>query len=105
MIAPQFLPLGEVVTRWTLFAATLLYCGTSFLSAYALWRVRPFALHAYYAWFVSVAIYLLVFIFLIRVPKPLGIGIAFFGLLAAFLYFGWRTVRPVFDPDAGARHE
>jgi hypothetical protein len=102
MIAPQFLPLGEVATRWVLFSANLLYCSTSFVCAYALWRVRPFALYAYYAWFVSLALYLSLWLFLIRIPKPLGVGVLFFGLLAAFLYFSWRIVRPVFDSGADA---
>src|SRR5256885_300642 len=97
VIAPQFLSLGEMATRWTLFAATLLYCSTAFVCAYALWRVRSFVLHAYYAFVVSLVLYLAVFLFLIRIPKSLGIGVLFFGLLGAFLYFGWRTVQRFVD--------
>ena len=44
--------------------------------AFALWRMRPFALLAYYAFVASLALYFSVFLFLIRVPKPLGIGVA-----------------------------
>jgi hypothetical protein len=100
VIAPQFLPFGEAVTRWTLFGASLIYCATSFVGAYALWRVRPFARYAFYAWVASLMLYLAVFMFLIRVPKPLGIGILFFALLGAFLYFGWRVVQAELDLPA-----
>jgi hypothetical protein len=96
-IAPQFLPLGELMTRRTLFATTLIYCATSFVGAYALWWVRPFARYAFYAWAASLVLYIVVFLFLIRIPKPLGIGILFLALLGAFLYFGWRTVQANVD--------
>jgi hypothetical protein len=92
-IAPQLLPLGEVTTRWLLVGTLVLYCATSLACASALRRLRPNALLFYYAFVISVALYCSVFLFLIRVDKPLGIGIIFFALLGAAVYWGWRIAR------------
>jgi len=93
VIAPEFLPLGEMATRWALFGSLTLYCLTSLVCAFALWRLRPFALCAYYAFAGSLMLYFVVFLFLIRVPKPLGIGVLFFALVGAGLYCGWRIAQ------------
>ena len=101
-IAPQFLPLGEATTRWVLVGGIFLYGLSAFITAYALWRGRPFASWAYYAFVVSLALYCAVFIFLIRVPKQWGVGIAFAAFLVAGLYWGWRIVQRSSRTNANA---
>jgi hypothetical protein len=101
-IAPQFLPLGDVTTRWVLVVTIALYGSSTFITAYALWRMRPFAKWAYYAFVVSLALYCAVFIFLIRVPKQWGVGVAFAAFLVAGLYWGWRIVQRASQTTANA---
>jgi hypothetical protein len=92
-VAPQFLPVGELATRWVLLVTLVLYCVTALVCASALRHMRSHALSAYYAFVVALALYCSVFLFLIRVPKPLGIGILFFALLGAAVYWGWRVAK------------
>jgi hypothetical protein len=92
-IAPQLLPLGEPATRWLLIGTATLYSVTSLGCAFAMRRMRSYASVAYLAFVVSIALYFSVWLFLIRVAKPLGIGIVFFALLGAGLYWGWSIVK------------
>ena len=101
-IAPQLLPLGEVATRWLLVGTVALYGTTALACAFALRRMRSYALGAYYAFVGSVALYCSVWLFLIRVEKPLGIGIIFFGLLCAGFYWGWRIAKRASGATADA---
>jgi len=102
VIAPEFLPLGEVTTRWVLFGTLVLYCLTSFACVFALWRMRPFALLAYYAFVASLVLYFSVFLLLIRFPKRLEIGVLFFGLVGAGVYCGWRIAQRASEGVANA---
>lgn len=101
-IAPQLLPFGEVATRCALVGTLVLYCATSLACAFALRRMRPYALRAYYAFVGSLALYCSVWLFLIRVDKPIGIGIIFFGLLGAGVYWGWRIAKRASGATANA---
>ena len=101
-IAPQLLPVGEVATRFALVGTLVLYCATSLACAVALRRMRPYALRTYYAFVASVALYCSVWLFLIRVDKPIGIGVMFFGLLGAGIYWGWRIAKRASDATANA---
>ena len=96
------LPLGEVVTRWARFAAVLLYCSASFLCAYALWRVRPYALHAYYAFIASLGLCFMVWLFLVHAGAWQWSDVLFFGLQGFGAYFGWRVIQRASGPAASA---
>ena len=102
-IAPELLPLGEQTTRWLLVGTLALYCATSLACAFALRRQRPYTLLLYYAFAGSVGLYCSVWLFLIRVDKPLGIAIIFFAMLAGGLYWGWRIAKRASGPVANAR--
>jgi hypothetical protein len=101
-VAPQLLRLDPILTSWMLLVAGAVYCTATLVCAFALWRMRPWARVAYCWFIVSIAIYMVVFLYLIRVPTPLGLGIIFFALLAAGLYFGWRIVHRTFGAAANA---
>jgi hypothetical protein len=101
-VAPQLLRIDPTATSHVLFGASVVYCAATLLCAFALWRMRPWA-PAAYAWFVaSITAYMVIFLYLVRVPTPVVLGLAFFGLLGAGLYLGWRIVRKAFGPAANA---
>jgi hypothetical protein len=101
-VAPQLLRLDPIVTSWVLLVVGTVYCAATLLCAFALWRMRPWARVAY-SWFIgSITIYLVTFLYLIRVPTPLWLGVAFFALLAVGLYCGWRIVNRTFGAAAKA---
>ena len=96
-IAPQLLRTDPKVAGWLIFSAAVIYSGATLVCAYALRRMRPWAPVAY-TWFVaSIVGYMLLFNFIVRVPSPLLLAVAFYGLLGAALYWGWRIVRTAFD--------
>jgi hypothetical protein len=101
-MAPQFLRLDPVVTSWALLFLGALYCVATFVSAFALWRMRTWARAAYACFIGSITIYLVTFLYLIRVPTPPWLDVAFFALLAAGLYCGWRIVNRTFGGAANA---
>jgi hypothetical protein len=96
-IAPQLLRTDPTAAGWLIFSAAVFYCGSTLVCAFALRRMRPWAPAAYTWFIVSVVGYMLLFNFIVRVPTPLLLALAFYGLLAAALYWGWRVVRNAFQ--------
>jgi hypothetical protein len=101
-VAPQLLHADPVVAGWIIFSGATVYCLASFICAHALWRMAPWAPAAYACFVASIALYMALFLYIVRVPSPLGIGVAFFGLLGAGLYFGWRIVGKAYGRGASA---
>ena len=59
--------------------------------------MRPWAPTAY-TWFVaSIVGYMSLFHVIVRIPTSPLLAVAFYGILGAALYWGWRIVRGAFD--------
>ena len=101
-VAPQLLRADPRTASWLIFMAAVIYCVATLICAFALWRMRPWTPTAY-RWFVaSILFYMLLFLYLVRIPAPIGLAVTFFGLLGAALYWGWRIVRTAFPSDQRA---
>jgi hypothetical protein len=95
-VAPQLLRADPHVTSWLILLAGALYCGATLIAAFALRRMRPWAPTAYICFVCSIALYLAIFMWLVPIFGPAWLGVIFFGLLGASLYWGWRIVRRAF---------
>jgi hypothetical protein len=92
-VAPQLLRADPTTTSWIIFVLACIYCAATLVAAFALWKMRPWARAAYLGFVASIACYLMGFTFLVRIPAPVFIGVAFYGLLCGGLYWGWIIVR------------
>lgn len=101
-VAPQFLLGDPHVASWLIFSAGTIYSAATLVCAYALWRMVSWAPAAYGCFVASIVLYMALFLFLVRIPTPIGLGLAFFGLFGAALYWGWRVVRSAYAPNAQA---
>jgi hypothetical protein len=101
-VAPQFLRTDAVTTGRLIFGAATIYCGVTLIAAYSLWRMRPWARSAYLWFVVSIASYMVIFCYLIRIPTPFALGLVFFGVLCGGLYLGWRVVTRAFPSGRAA---
>ena len=97
-VAPQLLRADPYVTSWLIFLSGALYCGTTLIAAFALRRMSPWAPTAYICFVCSIGLYLAIFMWLVPIFAPAWLGVIFFGLLGAGLYWGWRIVRRTFGP-------
>ena len=95
-VAPQLLRVDSKEASQYIFALACIYCGTTFIAAFALWRLRPWARVAYLGFIAGISIYILGFSYLIRIPTPLFLFTIFYGLLCAGLYWGWIVVSRAF---------
>jgi hypothetical protein len=57
---------------------------------------------AYGCFVASIVLYMGLFLYIVRIPTPVGLGLAFFGLLGAGLYWGWQVVRTAYAPNRQA---
>ena len=101
-VAPQLLRLDPGPTSWLIFACAAIYCGTTLVAAFSLWRMRSWARTAYLCFVASIVGYMVIFIFLIRIPTPFALEILFFGVLFAALYLGWRVINRAFPAPRAA---
>ena len=92
-VAPQLLYGDPQVAGWLIFSAATLYSAAALVCAYALWRMVSWAPAAYGYFVASIVLYMALFLFIVRIPAPLSLGLLFFGLFGAALYWGWRVVR------------
>lgn len=99
-VAPELLHADPLVASWLISSAATIYCIVTLTCAYALWRMTYWAPAAYGCFVASIVLYMGIFLFIVRIPGPIGIGIAFFGLLGAGLYWGWRVVRRAYAVQA-----
>jgi len=95
-VAPQLLRADPHVASWLIFLAGALYCGATLVAAFALRRMRPWAPTAYICFVCSIGLYLALFMWLVPIFGPAWLGVIFFGLLGAGLYWGWTIVRRAF---------
>ena len=101
-VAPELLHADPLMASWLIFSAATIYCLVTLTCAYALWRMASWAPTAYACFVASIALYMGLFLYIVQVPTPLGLGVAFFGLLAAGLYWGWRVVGAAYAKNAQA---
>jgi hypothetical protein len=101
-VAPQLLGADPVTTAWLILSTGALYVAATVICAFSLWRMLPWAPTAYRCFVASIALFMFVWLYLIRIPMPIALGIAFFALLGSGLYWGWRIVRRAFEPSAHA---
>jgi len=64
--------------------------------------MAPWGPTAYGCFVASIALYMALFLYIVRVPTPIGIAVAFFGLLGAGLYWGWYVVSAPYTKNAQA---
>ena len=95
-VAPQLLRADPHVASWLILLAGAFYSGATLVAAFALRRMRPWAPTAYILFVCSIGLYLALFMWLVRIFGPAWLGVIFFGLLAAGLYWGWTIVRKAF---------
>jgi hypothetical protein len=101
-IAPQLLHADPHVASWLIFSAGTIYSVATLICAYALWRMVSWAPAAYGCFVASIAFYMVLFLYIVRIPTPIGLALAFIGLLSAGLYWGWRVVRGGYAPSRQA---
>jgi hypothetical protein len=99
-VAPELLHADPLVASWLIFSAATIYCLAALTCAYALWRMTSWAPAAYGCFVASIVLYIALFLYIVRVPSPIGIGLTFFGLLGAGLYWGWHVVRTAYASQA-----
>jgi hypothetical protein len=99
-VAPELLHADPLVASWLISFAATIYCLATLTCAYALWRMASWAPGAYGCFVASIVLYMALFLYIVRIPSPIGIAIAFFGLLGAGLYWGWRVVRSAYAVQA-----
>lgn len=99
-VAPHLLRMDPVLTGWILLVVGAFYCATTLVCAFALWRMRPWAPAAYLSFVVSITIYMVAFIYLVRLLHPLWLALLFVVLLVWGLNLGWRIVQGCFIPAA-----
>jgi hypothetical protein len=91
-VAPELLRADPTFASWMIFVFACVYCGATLVAAFALWKMRPWARAAYLCFVVGIGCYLIIFSYLIRIPSPILIGVAFYCLLGGGLYWGWVVV-------------
>jgi len=101
-VAPQLLAFSPLITSRVLLVAAVIYCGATLTCAVALWRMLPWAKSAYLYFTISVAVFLIAWFGLVHILGPISIAVAFLGLVAAALYWGWRVVGRAFTTHAAA---
>jgi hypothetical protein len=101
-VAPQLLHADPRVAGWLILSAATIYCLATLICAYALWRMASWAPAAYGYFVVSIVLYMTLFSYIVRVPTPVGLGLAFFALLGAGLYWGWRVVKAAYAQNLQA---
>ena len=101
-VAPQLLRGDPHVASWVIFSAATIYSAAALVCAYALWRMVSWAPTVYVCFVASVVLYMALFLFIVRIPVPIGLGVVCFGLLSAALYWGWRVVKSAYAPNAQA---
>jgi hypothetical protein len=95
-VAPQLLRTDPTAASWIIFIFASIYCAATLISAFALWKMLPWARAAYLCFVAAIGCYLIVFSSLIRIPSAFFIGVAFYCLLCGALYWGWLVVRRAF---------
>lgn len=99
-VAPELLHADPLIASWLITSTATIYCLATLTCAYALWRMASWAPAAYGCFVASIVLYMGLLLYIVRIPSPIGIGIAFFGLLGAGLYWGWRVVRSTYAVQA-----
>jgi uncharacterized membrane protein len=99
-VAPQLLRMDPLVATRVIVCAEFVFCCSTLTAAFALRKMRPWAPAAYKCFVAAIAAYLLLFNYIVHIPSPLLLAVAFYGLLAAGLYWGWRIVRKAFRREA-----
>jgi hypothetical protein len=101
-VAVRLMATDPTVASWTIFLVGGCYCVAALTASFALWTMRRWARRAYALFILSIAIYLGTFLYIVRVPAPIGLGLALFALLTAGLYWGWRVVKKGVPVAGGA---
>lgn len=98
-VAHQLLRADPRVAGWVILVAATIYCAAALTAAIALRRMRPWAVTAYICFVCSIGLYCVVFLWLVRIPVSPFVGVGFFAVLVAVLYWGWTIVKTTFRPS------
>jgi hypothetical protein len=95
-VAPQLLSTDPNTAALLIFSSSALYAVAALVCASALWRMASWGPASYDCFVASIFLQMGVFLYVVRIPMPIGIGLAFFALLGAGLYWGWYIVRTAY---------
>jgi hypothetical protein len=101
-IAPQLLHADPQAAALLIFSAGALYALTTLVCAFALWRMASWGRTSYACFVGSLLLFVALFLYIVRIPAPLGLVLAFFALLFVGLYWGWCVVRGAYAKNRQA---
>jgi hypothetical protein len=95
-LPPRLFRTDPSVARWLIWAAQAATCACTLVCGFAARRMRPWAPVAY-AWFVvSVLANVLVYGFVLAIPKPVVLLVIYLSLMGPLLYWGWHIMQCAF---------
>ena len=92
LIAPEFLTHSSKTTIWMISFCAVIYSIATLFASYAVLRMKKWAPKAYLAFVLSICIYIVNFLYLIRIPTPIFLGVIFFLVAGGVIYWGWLVI-------------